>query len=255
MVATDTQTTGPKIRLELWEKIFLQNSHDGRDFAFLSRVVEQSAKEILIEYPVALEGGGVLLVGDWVKVSITRCDAMWAFTTKVTKKLPGQNPRMVLAAPRTIERNQRRRFVRVDYFSPCQWRALHPPEKGQDCLMVAPDMGGSVLDLSAGGLRLAADDPPEIGQYLIMRPSAADWPLTGSLFGCIVWKQTLPENSKYKMQAGMDFRDLEDMTANWKPEHISKLPEDVLSISPWVRQSLMRFVYHKQIELRNKGLL
>ena len=52
MANTDARTASPKIKLELWEKLLLQTTREGRYFTFLTRLVEQSAEEIVIEIGV-----------------------------------------------------------------------------------------------------------------------------------------------------------------------------------------------------------
>jgi|GEM_PF-2992573 len=255
MATADARIAGPKIKLELWEKLYLQTTREGRDFTFLSRVVEQSAREIIIEYPIALQGGGALLVGARVRVTLTRPDAVWAFSAKVTGKIAGQTPRMTLTSPRSIERNQRRRFVRIDYLCPCKWRPVCLPEKNQEGEAIGEQTGGTIINLSAGGVLLAADEPPKIGEYLIIKPLSEDWPLPGWLPGLVVWRHQQPEEHKYRMSAGVDFREFEDMTAGWPKHYVKKLPEDILNLSHAVRQKLMQLVYWKQIDVRKKGLL
>jgi c-di-GMP-binding flagellar brake protein YcgR len=255
MTFVNTRSTSEKIELELWEKLVLQTSRDDKDFTFLSRVIDQSDDEVTIEYPTASEGGGVLLVGDSVHVTMTRTDAVWGFTTKVTAKIPEQPPRMILAAPQRIERNQRRRFVRVDYLCPCKWRPVLPAEGKKESDAVGDVVEATIVNLSAGGIQLSTDDSPAKGQYLLVRPLADDWPLPGWLIGRIAWKLPHEADSKHDFRAGVDFREFEEMTAGWPKKHINKLPEDILNMSHVVRQKLMQLVYHKQIELRKKGLL
>ena len=255
MATPESGTTSEKIELELWEKLVLQTSRDDKEFTFLSRVVDQFDDEVTIEYPTATEGGGVLLVGDPVHVTMTRSDAVWGFSTRVTAKIPEQPPRMKLAAPQRIERNQRRRFVRVDYLRPCKWRPVHSAEEGQESDAVGDVVEGTIINLSAGGIQLSTDEPPAKGQYLFVRPFADDWPLPGWLIGRIAWKQRQQPESRHDFRAGVDFREFEEMTAGWPKEHVNKLPEDILNMSHVVRQRLMQLVYRKQIELRKKGLL
>lgn len=255
MSSSPSSVVNSQVKLDLWEKLVLQTSHDGEDFTFLSRVVDQSAAEVIIEYPTALEGGGVLLVGDLVKVSLTRSDAVWAFNTKVVAKLPGQAPRMKLAAPRKMERNQRRRFVRVDYSRVCLWRPIFQPGTGPDAEVVGGKETGLILNLSAGGVLLAGNDLPMVRDFLLIKPEADNWQLPGWLPGKVVWRKELPKEQKYALQVGVDFRDIKELTAGWSKKNINRLPNDILILTPAVRQNLIQFIYTLQIELRSKGLL
>jgi len=255
MPATDRQTSTAKITLQLWEKLTLQTSQDGRELTFVSRVIEESGSEVTIEYPTALEGGGVLMVGDIVQVTMTRPDAVWGFVSRVTDKILDQPPRMKLTAPKSIERNQRRRFVRVDFFCPCRWRTVFPTGENKDGAPIGEETEGSIFNLSAGGVLLSADQPPKVGHYVVVKPLNEHWPLPGWLPGRVVWRRKAPEESKYRTHVGIDFREFEDMTAGWSKERIKKLPEDILNLSHAVRQKLMQLVYWCEIEMRKKGLL
>jgi len=255
MPEVDRQTTTARITLQPWEKLVLQISRDGRDFTFLSRVIEESGNKVTIEYPTAVEGGGVLMVGDVVQITMTRPDAVWGFASRVTEKINDQLPRMKISAPRSIERNQRRRFVRVEFFSPCRWRPILAPGENKGGQPIGDQTEGSILNLSAGGVLLVADNPPKSGHYLILKPLSEHWPLPGWLPGRIVWRRKAPEESKYRTHIGVDFREFEDMTAGWSKERIKQLPEDILNLSHAVRQKLMQLVYWREIEMRKKGLL
>ena len=120
---------------------------------------------------------------------------------------------------------------------------------------IGEEADGSMLNLSAGGILLAADEPPKTGHYVILKPRTEHWPLPGWLPGRVVWRRKAPEDSKYRMHVGIDFREFEDMTAGWSKERIKQLPHDILNLSHAVRQKLMQLVYWREIEMRKKGLL
>jgi c-di-GMP-binding flagellar brake protein YcgR len=251
-----TRSVGPKIILETREKLDLHLRRDEKNYTFFSRVVEHTSTHILIEYPVAVEGGGVLMVGDWVHVSFTRDDAAWAFMTRIVAKIRGNQPLMKLAPPEKIERHQRRRYVRVDWPSAVSWWPIHQPysnPKPND--VIGGEANGSIINISAGGVLIAGDHPPPVGEYIILMPKAKDWPLDGSLVGKIVWREHLPPEHKYQMYAGVDFRDHAEFTRSWNSGHLVELPDHLVLLTPAVRQRLMQFVHHLQIELRQKGLL
>ncbi len=256
MSGTKTRPVGPKITLVTREKLDLHLNRDEKDFTFFSRVVEHTPTHILIEYPVAVEGGGVLMVGDWVHVTFTRDDAAWAFTTRIVAKVRGNQPMMKLAPPVRIERHQRRRYVRVDWPSTVTWWPIHQPHANpKPHSVVGTKATGAIINISAGGVLMAGDHPPPVGEYIILLPQAADWPLEGSLTGRIVWRQHLPPEHKFQMYAGVDFRDPAECTNGWATHQIDTLPDHLLSLSPALRQRLMQFVHRQQIELRKKGLL
>jgi c-di-GMP-binding flagellar brake protein YcgR len=255
MPIPEIQITVKATRLELWEKLVLQTARDDREYTFLTRVVDQMNEELIVEYPTATEGGGELMVGDPVSASITRPDAVWAFKTKVLAKIQDRPPRMVLAAPKNLQRIQRRRFVRVDCFCPCKWIAVYQPDQGKDGEALGDMAEGTIYNISAGGVLMAADEPPATGSYLILRPRAKDWPLPGWMPGRVAWRRPQQEEGKYEVEIGVDFREFDDMTKGWPESHLKKLPDDILNISQLVRQRLMQFVYQRQIELRKKGLL
>lgn len=256
MAGSNISTPKPQMKLELREKLHLQVERDGNKFTFLSRVIEHTKKAVVIEYPTALEGGGILMVGDTVEVTITRADAIWGFITKVTEKIAGQQPLMKLALPHSIERNQRRRYVRVDWLAACRWRLVCLPKTDDvEAEVVSEESDGTIHDISAGGVLLAADDPPQIGDYLIIKPQNVNWPLLGAITGCVVWRRSQPLEHKFNTNIGVDFRDLEEITAGWGKEHIEKLPGNIVMLSQATRHRLMQFIYQRQIALRNKGVI
>lgn len=244
------------MKLELREKLHLEMEREGKKYTFLSRVLEHNAKAIIVEYPTALEGGGVLLVDDRVEVTITRSDAIWGFHSKVIEKIAGQQPLMKLAPPRKIERNQRRRYVRVDWLTACRWRPfLSPKADDPKAEVVGEEADGTILNISAGGILMATNDPPKNGDYLVVKPLNVNWPLAGAIAGKIMWHRSQPPESRFSMHVGVDFRDLEEFAAGWTKEQREKLPGNIVMLSQATRHKLMQFIYQRQIELRNKGLI
>lgn len=256
MAEFDTRIPKPRIKLELREKLHLQMEREGKKFTFLSRVIEQTPKAIVIEYPTALEGDGILMVGDSVEVALTRADAIWGFVTRVTEKVAGQQPVMKLAVPRTIERNQRRRYVRVDWLTSCRWRPIFPPASDDpEIEVIGEESDGTIHNISAGGVLMAADDPPQVNECLIITPQNVNWPLPGAIMGRIVWRRPQPPEYKFNTTIGVDFRDLEEVTSGWSEEHIEKLPGNIVMLTQATRHKLMQSIYLRQIELRKKGIL
>jgi c-di-GMP-binding flagellar brake protein YcgR len=244
------------MKLELREKLHLQMEREGKKFTFLSRILEHNSTAVIIEYPTALEGGGVLLVGDRVEATITRSDAIWGFSSKVIEKIAGQQPLMKLAPPLSIERNQRRRYVRVDWLTACRWRPfLTPKADDPEAEVIGEEADGTILNISAGGILMAANDPPKNGDYLVVKPLNVNWPLAGAIAGKVMWHCSQPPESRFHMHIGVDFRDLEEVAGGWTKEHREKLPGNIVMLSQATRHRLMQFIYQRQIELRNKGLL
>jgi len=242
--------------LGLREKLDLELERDGKKFTFLSRVIEHTKEAVIIEYPTAVEGGGVLLVGDRVEATITRSDAIWGFSTTVLEKIAGQQPQMKLAPPRSFERNQRRRYVRVDWLTACRWRpVLSPKADDPEAEVIGPETDGTIFNISASGILMAANDPPKTGEYMVVKPVNVNWPLPGAIAAKVMWRRSQPPESKFNTNVGVDFRNPEEFAAGWSKEHREKLPGNIVMLSQITCHRLMQFIYQRQIELRNKGLL
>ncbi|MCP4709087.1 MAG: PilZ domain-containing protein, partial [Planctomycetes bacterium] len=125
----------------------------------------------------------------------------------------------------------------------------------EEAEVLGEEADGTIHNVSAGGILMATNDPPQAKEYIIIKPVKVNWPLPGAIAGKIMWRRSQPPEQKFNTHIGVDFRDPEEFASGWSKEHKEKLPGNIVMLSQNTRHRLMQFVYLRQIELRNKGLI
>lgn len=242
----------PRLR----DRVEIEMEQDGKLFRFVSTVADLDGEDIILDYPEAVEGGGVLMVGDYIRVGFIRCDGIYSYGSQVLEKDPNSRIRpMRIRGPQRLERLQRRRFVRVDLSGQCSWWSMN--KSGQDT--TKPIFGekhtGVLRNFSAGGILFAADDPPESHDIILVDPRPEGLNLDGRIVATVIRAQRSDDAAPFSHLVAICFRGVEEITSSWTESKRAKWPEDAVGVTPFIQQKLINFVYRVQIDMRSKGLL
>lgn len=193
------------------------------DQQYHSRIEDITSSSITVAmpmskgYPVSLNHGGQF----YAKVFTD--GAAYKFKSTLLERRLHPIPVWVVSQPTDITKIQQRAFVRVDATVPVKVMAR---DDSEDSLLLSL----TTKDISGGGLRLISKQTINLGVYLTLRIELPE-------FGTIetpaeVVRVDKPDNE----------RDL-----YWIGVRYIKLPENL-------RNKIIKFVFKKQLEYRQKGL-
>jgi c-di-GMP-binding flagellar brake protein YcgR len=217
--------------LSIGDVIFLETKTDNVE-RFKCKLVERKGNQLYIDYPTNASTGrtAYLMIGSELLVSFVNKDQQaFRFQTVVTGRVKDKIPMISLAYPGEdhVNRIQRREFVRIDVTLDV---AVHPVNNEFQPFVAV------TTDISAGGAAIILPKSTKLKQ---------DQEL-------IVWFSLPFQNEKIeyiKIKAKIvRFLSMEN-------ELFQKAPLQFLEIDEATRQTLLRYCFNQQIQLRRKGLI
>ncbi len=243
--------TGPQ-GLKVWEKITIVVGEESDAGLYEARVEEVINGGIVITNPEFVSGKTLLRNDLSVTVQVTRDDAAYQFRSSIKSQLFEGRKRVVLTPPSSFQRLQRRQFVRVETPARVQYAAV---SRNTDWVRWQEEVAWHstfAKDISAGGVLICLDDALHSTDILALKIDIfADLGLPETLLasGCRKFSR---DDQRF---CGMKFI-CEDMLREYfSAEDIRLMPDVLKSFNKIAQDRLVTFLFHKQVELRRKGLI
>ncbi|RFU65558.1 flagellar brake protein [Peribacillus glennii] len=217
--------------IKIGDTLLLEPKFSLQPEQYKSMVVEMNEDSIFIDYPVNTSTGKIafLLDGSQLKVTFADSDnAVFIFDTEVLGRVKAQIAMIQLARPPkdSLVKIQRRQFVRIE--TPVD-AAVHPASNEFRAFRAVTD------DISAGGAALRIPKVINLAETPIIYVWLALPLKTGEI-------RYLKLKSKViRISASSD--------------RFNKLSVQFMDLSEGDRQNLIRFIFEKQVEMKNKGLM
>ena len=189
---------------------------------FTSRIEEVNSQNLVIAMPMS-KGQPILLhSGSKFFIRLVLHNAAYQFTCVFIDKRIQPIPIWIVSLPHDIKRIQQRAFVRIDTALPVQWQVITTLED-------VPIIKSVTKDISGGGVRLISKQPIRLGTKLKV---TIDFPEVGPLdILCEVVRVEQPKSDLPIFWVGTKFLDLAESTRN----------------------KIIKFIFKKQLEERQKG--
>jgi|CXWL01.1.fsa_nt_gi hypothetical protein len=245
-------TPQPFENLTLWERLQLFVGEGSDQGEFSARVEEMLNGGVVISQPTLVKGGTLLRENISVRVQVTRQDAVYQFHSTVKKFGNTSDGRVILTPPRSMERIQRRLFVRLTVNAPAQIAPLDPQSRSRLLFDQLKFNSCTIRDISGGGMyvqfseQLQADYP-----VLVQSPLFKEWELPDYLFG----RTTEPRLHAQFAGQGIEFQTTAKGIRLFGADFISLLPEACFEYDQRVQDRMVTRVFQEQLKLRQKGLL
>jgi len=218
--------------LKVGDSLVLETKHSLKPEQYQSNIVELSGSSVFIDYPVNLSTNKTVFLMDGTQLQVTyisKDGSIYIFDTEVLGKVKSTIPMIKLLFPEEEEhiKIQRREYVRVEI--PVDV-AVHSKEKSSKLKPFTTITD----DISAGGAAILVPKGIEIIPDTILD----------------IWF-VIPLKSGELHHLKLDSKVIRLIE---RYEHAQDLVSlEFISISNYERQILMRFVFEKQLELRNKS--
>jgi c-di-GMP-binding flagellar brake protein YcgR len=237
--------------LKLWEKLLIMVGNGPDAGTYVGRIEDFIDSSLLVTAPDFIAGKTLLRDDLVVTVQITRDDAVYQFESQIRRHgRSGGN--VLLAAPRNFRRVQRRLFVRIEWREDIEY-ALVSDLTDWEFFPKSLTWHRTVThDFSGGGVRLSAATPVPAGSVVLLcwlkRPRDAFPDYTFAICRRI-WDEAGAVHS------GLEFI-LDDQLGTVLGEAMArKIPTEARRFDRAVQNKLVVWIFHRQIELRQKGLL
>lgn len=215
------------IKINLRVELFIDDPD--QEGSYLSRVMDLTTTEIKLMAPT-LHGELVpLRTNTPIKVFYVGEHAQYSFRSVVTGRFKEPIPGLTIKFPHSVERIQRREFVRLTEKIDFQFQIVEKADGYR--LLDQPVDTGSTLDISAGGMKFLYPQSVELGTVLELSIKAEELEVDNFLGRVVRSQKSLEEKVKgYEISIVFE------------------------SLAPYFQDKIISWIFDKQRELRRKGM-
>jgi len=238
--------------LRIWDKIRIMVGDERDAGIYESRIEDMVNSGIIIARPEFISGTKLLRNDLEVSVQITRGDAAYEFHSRIRVQRHDKSRRFILTPPRRLKRVQRRMFARVDLPVTVTFALLSAGVASSSC-----DNGGcwiekEAFNVSAGGILIESPDSIRSGVIIALQIREMKKAGLPTHLVAVCRRRFLSEGKRY---AGFEFILKNDLNRYLSKGDLKRLPDTYKQFDKQAQDRLANFLFHKQIELRQKGLI
>ena len=238
--------------LRVWEKITIVVGEGIDAGIYEARVEDFLNGGIVVTQPEFISGRTLLRQDISVIVQITREDAAYQFHSRVKVQGSSASKRIILAPPNKMHRRQRRRFVRVEFPVVVTYAEFSPGTNWSNWKKELVWHDSYASDISAGGIQMKLNDKISQEGLLLLEID-------------ILKKERLPEiivgecrrtfEREGESFAGVLFLLADDLRKHFRESELAQFPTAFKQFDDKCQNRLVTYLFHKEIELRQKGLI
>lgn len=239
-------------RLQAWDRIEIIVGEGHDEGHYVARVEDLINEGIIATEPEFISGTVRLRADVEVRVLFTREDAVYQYICKVRRYSgSGGTRRLLLTPPRRIERVQRRMFYRLEISSPMTYQVLPPDAEGPPDPEI-PWHDASCINISGSGVLMQVPEELPRRTLILLRVELFR---SQGLPGTMVGRCCRLETKDGRIRAGVQFILKDDLSKYFSESYIRSFPSDAVQFDQRKQNDILSFIFQKQIEMRNKGLM
>ena len=244
------QLTLPQISepLKLWEKLEIIVAEGDARGQYLARIEDFVADGIVISAPEFRKGNTLLRNNCEVIVLVLKEDAVYQFYATLSRLGPSDKDMCILTLPKEIRRVQRRQFVRIELM--CDISYADVGSRNFDQTVKWNDSVS--LDISGGGMLIKSHTEIESPNILLLKVDVLTELGIKQPLAAICRRSYLIGGEH---QSGLEFIRDDSLSQHFYREELDKLPPSIRQFDHRAQNTLVTFVFQKQIEFRKKGLI
>ena len=142
------------------------------------------------------------------------------------------------------ERIQRRRWVRLEVFSPVAVRELIADAEERTVRRAFKEKSGMILNISGGGVLLSTFDALCENDYLLMKFKIKDFDALSDVLGKVKRVESCPDGENL---VGIEFLTPDAIEDVWLADQLSEMIDDPLGFSDRLHRLVSRYVFRRQV--------
>jgi len=139
---------------------------------------------------------------------------------------------------------QRRRWVRLEIFSPVVIRELVIDTEQRAVRRAVKEKSGMILNISGGGVLLSTFDSLSEGDYLLLKFEIKDFEVISDVLGIVKRTEGCPDGENL---VGIEFLTADSLEESWLSSQLVRLIDDPLGFSERLHRLVARFVFRRQV--------
>jgi len=246
-----TENVTPPQSLRLWDKLLIIVGEGAESGTYASRVDDVLEDGLIVTDPEFMSGHSRLRRDLPVVVQFTRDDAVYQFESRITRR-PELDNRAFLTLPRNFKRVQRRLFVRIEYHEKVEFALVTSTTDWTGWPRSLEWTESISCDISGGGMRIAGNEFVAVGTILLLRlRNLKREGLPEYVFA--VCRRLMREGKEVFL--GLEFVMNELLDQTFGVPDLVLLPAELRRFDRLVQNKLVVWIFQRQIQLRQKGLL
>jgi len=145
---------------------------------------------------------------------------------------------------RSDEKTQRRRWVRLEIFSPVMVHELVVDAEKQAVRRAFKEKTGMILNISGGGVLLSTFDTLTEDDYLLLRFEIKDFEVISDVLGIVKRVENCSDGEKL---VGIEFLTPDTLDKGWLADQLVRMIDDPLGFSERLHRLVSRFVFRRQV--------
>ncbi len=253
MVETRSQNRVAAEQARAWDKLELLFESDEGQSRYLSRIIDISSQHLTIERPTLISGESLFKPDAPFTATFFRADAAYWFRSKVIEAVGDPVKAFRIDAPSQVERNQRRRYFRIEADFPATLSPADEPLSGEADVDGLPRFSGQCLNISANGLLVRTPMENRVGGKLLISIDIPRFESSLNTVGIVRLLQ--PSHQEKHYEYGIEFFTDREVSTILDDEGRRHLPETFRGFNQQKKTALHNFVFAQQLSLRKKRLL
>lgn len=238
--------------LKIWEKLIIIVGEDENAGYYEGRVEDFLNGGIVVNNPIFVSGNSMIRQDLPVTVQVCREDAIYQFASRIRSYTRGSGRRLVLSPPQSMRRIQRRQFVRIEMSAAVEYFVIPAAMDWGEWEESITWAESRTVDVSAGGLQFKVNSSVYVDDIVLVRVSIfAEEDLPDPIIGC-VRRIFTRDNSHY---CGLQFLVSDRPCDRMKASDYERIPAELKRFDSKHQDRLVNFLFRKQVEYRQKGIL
>ena len=239
-------------KLELWDKLELVFEDHGRSGRYRTRLEDVTDRHLVIDRPSLIAGDALFTEGAEFTAYFYKPDSAYAFNGRIVGKNPEGLDTYLIPRPQTIDRNQRRRYYRIEVDMPA---VLVPADEllaGKTEIDNIPEFEATCLNLSGNGTLCRTRFGAKITDKLFVALRVADINREFCFLGVIRRQESVEEGWN---NFGIEFFTVEEQQMLLSNVQLQRVPKRYHSFTETHRTTLLNYIFSQQVALKKRGLL
>jgi len=238
--------------LKIWERIEIVIGEGSEAGIYTARVEDFVNSGILVDAPEYVRGNTLLRSNAAVSILITREDAVYQCQSVVKKLIRANGEAYILTPPSNVKRVQRRQFARIEVTDKLSWALIKPVMDYESFEESLTWHDSTTVDLSGGGALIHINDEPRVDDRLLLKFAFFPGIELPETVVAVCRREALDERQR---MVGVEFITSDNLRKFFESHELEQLPTSVRHFGRVAQNRLVSFIFHKQVELRQKGLL
>lgn len=238
--------------LELWDKLELVFEERGKMGKYRTRLEDVTDMHLVINRPNLISGDALFTDGADFTAFFYKPDSAYTFSGRIIGKNPDGHETYLIPKPRTIERNQRRRYYRIAVDLPA---VLIPADEllaGKITDQEMKEFEAQCLNLSGNGALFHTRFETEISTKLFVKMKVPELGREISVLGVIRRSETAEEGwHRY----GVEVFTLEEQQMLLSNSQLQRVPKRFQTFTEIQRTAVLNYIFAQQVALKKRGLI